>query len=51
MQVMLTPGVSLADVEGMIQDIMHAELTDIPAFTDRLVGATVPVWYTVVIRA
>jgi S-adenosylmethionine synthetase len=43
-QVLLAPGVALADVDQAIQDLMHAELADVHAFTDRLVRGELPVW-------
>ena len=43
-QVTLTPGVEVADVEERINDIVHAELADIPTFTARLTRGELPVW-------
>ena len=43
-QVLLAPGTALVDVQGPIQEIMEAELADMPAFVDRLVHGTIPVW-------
>jgi S-adenosylmethionine synthetase len=43
-QVRLAPGANLADVEHTIQDMMHAELADMPAFVARLVRGELPVW-------
>jgi S-adenosylmethionine synthetase len=43
-QVTLTPGVEMPDVEGMIKDVVHAELADMPTFTARLTRGELPVW-------
>jgi S-adenosylmethionine synthetase len=42
-QVTLTPGVEVADVKERINDIVHAELADIPTFTARLTRGELPV--------
>lgn len=42
-QMALTPGVEVPDVEGMITDIVHAEFADLPTFIARLTRGELPV--------
>jgi S-adenosylmethionine synthetase len=43
-QVILAPGARLAAAGPSIQDIMHAELSDLPHFMGRLVRGEVSIW-------
>ncbi|HEY7710313.1 MAG TPA: methionine adenosyltransferase [Candidatus Entotheonella sp.] len=43
-QVRLAGSVEVADVEGVIKDIVQAELSDLPTFTDQLICGAWPVY-------
>jgi S-adenosylmethionine synthetase len=43
-QVTLTSGVELEDVEETITDIIRAELAELPSFTAQLIRGALPVW-------
>jgi S-adenosylmethionine synthetase len=43
-QVRLAGSVEVADVEGVIKDIVQAELSDLPTFTEQLICGALPVY-------
>ena len=43
-QMTLTSGVNLEDVDDMITDIVRAELAELPTFTAQLMRGAIPVW-------
>jgi S-adenosylmethionine synthetase len=43
-QLILQPGVALADVVPAVEAILQSELSNVPAFTKRLARGELPVW-------